>query len=148
MDNKIKVFLIVLAVTIVGVLALGFLGKGSTQRSTKYDAFAQCLSDKGAIFYGTFWCPYCKNQKKMFENSAKIPYVECSTPDANAQVQICIDKGVKSYPTWDFADGSRLTGAVPLATLAEKTACELPADAETAPASATTGESSSATPAQ
>ena len=93
----------------------------------KLDTFAQCLEEKGAIFYGAFWCPHCQAQKRMFGNSANLlPYVECSTPDGQNQLQVCIDKQIQQYPTWDFADGSRLTGEVPLAQLAEKTECILP----------------------
>lgn len=56
----------------------------------------------------------------------KLPYVECSTPDGNAQTQVCIDEKVTGYPTWEFKDGSRLNGTQDLETLAEKTGCELP----------------------
>lgn len=91
------------------------------------DAFAQCLGEKGATFYGAFWCPHCQVQKKMFGKSAKLlPYVECSTTDGKGQLEICTEKKVEGYPTWEFADGSRLTGEVPLATLAEKTSCVIP----------------------
>ena len=62
----------------------------------------------------------------MFGRSDKLlPYVECSTPNGQGQLQICQDKNVESYPTWEFADGSRLTGEIALSKLAEKTACEL-----------------------
>ena len=68
----------------------------------KLDDFAKCLGDKGAIFYGAFWCPHCQAQKALFGKSAKLlPYIECSTPDI-------------------------LTGEIPLETLAEKTGCVLP----------------------
>ncbi|MEO7597268.1 MAG: hypothetical protein ABIS26_02635, partial [Candidatus Paceibacterota bacterium] len=93
----------------------------------KYDAFATCLSNSNAKFYGAYWCPHCQAQKKLFGSSVKLlPYVECSTPDASGQTQICIDKKIASYPTWEFADGSRLTGEIPLAQLAEKSSCTLP----------------------
>ncbi|KKU51184.1 MAG: hypothetical protein UX74_C0031G0007 [Parcubacteria group bacterium GW2011_GWA2_47_10b] len=93
----------------------------------KLDAFAQCLNDKGAIFYGAYWCPHCQNQKKMFDTSAKLlDYVECSTPDGRGQLSICKDKEIKGYPTWIFADGSRESGEIALSHLAEKTGCELP----------------------
>jgi len=63
----------------------------------------------------------------MFGSSAKLlPYVECSTPNGSAQTQICIDKKITSYPTWEFSDGTRLTGETPLSQLAEKTSCQLP----------------------
>lgn len=93
----------------------------------KYDAFAQCIKASGATFYGAFWCPHCQNQKAMFGDSVKfLPYVECSTPDGTAQLQVCKDASVTGYPTWVFKDGSRLTGEVQLATLAQKTGCALP----------------------
>ncbi len=95
-------------------------------RPGQLDSFAVCLKDNGAVFYGAFWCPHCQNQKKMFGNSArKLPYVECSNPSGNGQLQVCADKKIEGYPTWEFADGSRLTGEIPLSTLAEKTGCSL-----------------------
>jgi hypothetical protein len=93
----------------------------------KYDTFAQCVKENGAVFYGAFWCPHCQNQKKMFGNSAQyLPYVECSTPDGNGQLATCTDKNIESYPTWEFSDGTRETGEVSFSKLAEKTSCQLP----------------------
>lgn len=92
----------------------------------QYDAFAQCLKDKGAVFYGAFWCPHCQNQKELFGRSERLlPYVECSTPDGQGQTIACQEKEVQSYPTWIFADGEKMTGEISLATLAEKTGCSL-----------------------
>jgi glutaredoxin len=94
----------------------------------RLDSFAQCLKDRGAVFYGAFWCPHCAAQKALFgRSSVHLPYVECSTPDGQGQLQICVDKEITNYPTWIFADGERLTGEIPLQQLAEKTQCELPA---------------------
>lgn len=127
-EQQKKIFLIVVGVLVVGLVGLGFLkAKEDPSGPGELDAFATCLAEKGAVFYGTFWCPHCQAQKKMFGKSAKLlPYVECSTADGSGQTQVCIDKGVKSYPTWEFADGARLSGEIPLAQLAEKTNCELP----------------------
>jgi len=98
-------------------------GKGRTD----LEPFAQCLKDKGTVFYGAFWCPHCQNQKALFGTAAdKLPYVECSTPDARGQLTVCTEKGVKSYPTWIFTDGSQESGEVSLGRLAEKTGCVLP----------------------
>lgn len=84
---------------------------------------AQCLKDKGATFYGAFWCPHCRSQKALFGDAVSaLPYVECSKPD-QSQNQLCADKKITSYPTWEFADGSRLTGEVPLAKLAASSSC-------------------------
>ncbi|MES2134922.1 MAG: thioredoxin domain-containing protein [Patescibacteria group bacterium] len=126
-----KYTLIAVAVVLI-VLLGGFVSYQSYKSagpavSGALDPFATCLKDSGAIFYGAFWCPHCQATKKMFGASAKLlPYVECSMPDGSNQTQVCIDKGIKSYPTWKFSDGSELTGERTLAELAEKTSCELP----------------------
>ncbi len=119
--------LIILAIILVVVIVcMKFIAKASNTPS-KYDTFAQCLKEKGAIFYGAFWCPHCQAQKKMFGSSKKyLPYVECSTPDGKGRKQICIDKEIEGYPTWSFADGSTLSGEISLEKLAEKTSCVLP----------------------
>ena len=112
----------------------------------QYDTLAQCLTEKGVKFFGAFWCPHCQNQKKTFGNSAKLlPYVECSTPDGQGQLQVCKDAGVSSYPTWIFADGTKLNGEQEPGALAMKAGCALP-DGFTVPTSTTTaGASSEAT---
>lgn len=126
--NRIKIFILVIVILVLGTVAMAVTNKGgSVGESGKYDEFAQCLSEKGAKFYGAFWCPHCQAQKKLFGTSVKLlPYIECSTADGNGQTQICIDNDITGYPTWEFADGSRLSGEIPLETLAEKTGCVLP----------------------
>jgi thiol-disulfide isomerase/thioredoxin len=95
----------------------------------KLDAFATCIKDSGATFYGAFWCPHCQNQKALFGSSAKLlPYVECSTPDGRSQLPICIDAGVADYPTWKFGTSTVETGEVPLERLSKLTNCPLPAE--------------------
>lgn len=90
------------------------------------DQFAKCLTEKGAKFYGAFWCPHCVEQKKMFGSSIEyINYIECSTADRRGQVQACQDAQIEGYPTWEFGDGSRLDGTLSFETLADKTGCQL-----------------------
>ncbi|HXK35049.1 MAG TPA: thioredoxin domain-containing protein [Candidatus Paceibacterota bacterium] len=119
--------------TLITVISLAVLAVlivflvNNSKKPGELDAFAACLEEKSAVFYGAFWCPHCQNQKKLFGKSAKLlPYVECSTPDGQSQLEICKDKNIEGYPTWEFADGSRETGEVSLAKLAEKTGCALP----------------------
>ena len=128
MDNNKKIFFFVIGLLILGTIAAALLRSDSVPPEPgQYDEFAVCLKDQGAVFYGAFWCTHCQAQKKMFGTSQKLlPYIECSTPDGRGQLQICKDKNIESYPTWEFADGSRLTGEVPLEQLAEKTSCTLP----------------------
>lgn len=93
----------------------------------KYDAFAKCIANTSTTFYGAFWCPHCQAQKKDFGSAAEyLPYVECSLPDASGQTQVCIDKGIESYPTWYFPDNSSSTGEKSLDFLSQKTGCPLP----------------------
>lgn len=126
MAPKTKVILLSTVIGLVVIVGIAYL-LYDANKPGQLDDFATCLKDKGAVFYGAFWCQHCKNQKALFGNSAKLlPYVECSTPDTRGKYQICIDKQIDGYPTWEFADNSRETGEVPLATLADKTGCALP----------------------
>ncbi len=132
--NNIKIFVAVIILLIAGTAGLAIIQtKSAPAGPGKYDAFAQCITDSGATFYGAFWCPHCQAQKKAFGSSAHLlPYVECSTPDASGQLQVCIDKKIVSYPTWILKDGTEVpddspNGAgVKLETLAAKTGCTLP----------------------
>jgi hypothetical protein len=91
------------------------------------DVFAQCLTNKGAKMYGAWWCPHCADEKKMFADAFLfVNYVECSPPGQRTQNDVCKEAGIKNYPTWQFADGSRAEGAQPLAALSKKTGCRLP----------------------
>jgi hypothetical protein len=109
---------------LIGVLVFA---KASDSKPGQLDSFATCLGDKGAKFFGAFWCPHCQAQKALFGKSAKLlPYTECSTADGKGMLPICIENKIEGFPTWEFADASRLTGEVPLATLSEKTSCPLP----------------------
>ena len=115
---------LIAAVVVIGALVAGawiYLSPG------KYEAFAQCLTTKGATFYGAFWCPHCQAQKRLFGRAAKhVPYVECSTPDGKGQLPVCKEKRIEGYPLWEFADGQRKSGEVSLADLSRKTGCPLP----------------------
>lgn len=120
------IFFIVIIVLVLGAIGTIIARESGFGNRPNYDVFATCLKDKGAVFYGAFWCSHCNAQKKEFSSSAKfLPYVECSTLDGD-QNQVCKDAKIMGYPTWRFADGTELTGEIPLNTLAEKTSCELP----------------------
>ncbi len=130
MEPHIKKYLIgggIALVLILGVLV--FLNKAESGPG-KLDQFATCLADKGLKFYGAFWCPHCQAQKKLFGNSAKLlPYKECSLPDASGQNAMCNELKIASYPTWVYPDNSTTTGEVTLQSLAEKSGCSLPSEA-------------------
>lgn len=129
-EKQSKETLIVLACIVAAAIIVGgvvyFSTKATTpQNNSQLDAFAQCLKDSGAVFYGASWCSHCQNEKERFGNSKNLPYVECSTPDGQSQLQICVDKKIEGYPTWIFADDSRESGDLTLEQLSAKTGCQL-----------------------
>lgn len=124
MKNGVLIFWAIVIVIIAAGIGASFLAKSGPG---KLDSFAQCLKDKGAVYYGAFWCPHCQATNKMFGKSKRLlPYVECSTPNGQGQLQVCKDKNINGYPTWIFADGSILTGERTLQELSDKTGCQLP----------------------
>ncbi len=128
MKKSTKVVLGVLAVIVV-FFVIFRLVVNSAADSGKYDSFTQCLTDKDVKMYGAFWCPRCQDQKKIFGSSVnKLNYIECSLPDRSAQTEICIAAGIQSYPTWEFADGSRAQGELTFEELSLRSGCELPAE--------------------
>lgn len=122
-NTKYILGILIVLILLIGGLFLLQKGFGASEEDNK---FAMCLAEKGAKFYGAFWCPHCREQKQMLKNSKNIPYVECSTPDTKGQLQVCKDIGIESYPTWIFADGEVAKGKVSVENLSQKTGCELP----------------------
>ena len=119
--KKIKIAWVLAAVVllIIGVYAL--TKNKQNKPKSEYDEFAQCLTEKGAVMYGTYWCSHCKAQKEGFGDSFKyVNYVECTEdPDT------CTEKGIEGFPTW-IINGVKYAGRQPLPKLAELTQCESP----------------------
>jgi hypothetical protein len=95
----------------------------------EHDAFARCLTDRGAKMYGAWWCPHCVEQKEKFAASFEYaPYVECGIKgQTSGQSQICKDENVKGYPTWQFPPtGERVERVFSLQELSDRTGCPLP----------------------
>jgi len=119
-----KTFWIGLATIALAVIILYFV----FAKESPYDEFTQCLTDSGAKMYGAYWCPHCQAQKKLFGSSWDlVNYVECATPGSDQQKQVCNAAGIKTYPTWIFADGKSISGELSLQQLSSFTSCELPA---------------------
>jgi hypothetical protein len=71
--------------------------------------------------YGTYWCPHCQNEKKIFGSAFQyVPYVECTQETAK-----CTAMNIDGYPTWVFPDGKRLVGEQGLYKLSEESGCPL-----------------------
>ncbi len=129
MDKDSKLIAIIGSIIAIALIGAAVYSVQNDKIPGALDDFATCLKDKGATFYGAFWCPHCQAQKKLFGRSvAKLPYVECSLPSGQGQTQVCIDN---------------VTGEQSLKTLADKTGCELPDSAKTENATPIVASSSS-----
>lgn len=116
------------AVVFLSVFAV-FWRASRSEAPSSLDAFARCLTEKGAVMYGAYWCPHCQNQKAMFGDAVKfIRYVECTE-----EPQTCTSALIRGFPTWIFPAspaspaGLRLEGTQPLESLAEASGCPFPA---------------------
>jgi hypothetical protein len=117
---------IVIGIVIVVAFAVAYYFIRHRQNS-RLDAFARCLTAKQAKMYGAYWCPHCEDQKEKFGSSIEYaPYVECGIKGSNAIAAVCTEAGIKRFPTWIFADGTRVEGAHELEFLGEQTGCSLP----------------------
>ena len=92
-------------------------------------AFAQALNDAGVEFFGANFCEFCTIQKELFEDGAQfLPFIEVTNTDRSLN-QTGIDNNISVFPTWDFPDGTRLTGLQSLETLSETSGVAIPMSA-------------------
>ena len=94
-----------------------------TSQSTKESIkFAKYLKDKGVVKYSAYWCPNCLNQSELFGKQAyrELNVVECARDGINSQTQLCIDKQIKGFPTWEI-NGKLLLGVLSLKELSKLT---------------------------
>ena len=92
-----------------------------------YKKLAKSLKKADVTFFGAWWCPHCADQKAIFKDGyKKLPYVECSTPDGDGQKNVCVVEDIRSYPTWEFADGSRVEAVVSATALADEAGVDIP----------------------
>jgi protein-disulfide isomerase len=114
---------VALLITVAALLCV----PGGSAESNDLDGFAKCLAEKNTTMYGSFLCPHCDDQKKLFGSSFRyVPYVECSMRGSRQMTFPCMAAQIRFTPTWIFANGERLTGVQPLKDLSEKTGCKLP----------------------
>lgn len=76
----------------------------TTTSSAKEIALAKHLRKIGAKLYTAYWCPHCHYQKQRFGMEAvkQLEVVECDQRGVNPQTQLCRDKKVRAYPTWEI----------------------------------------------
>lgn len=117
---------------VAGLVVLGAAWGGYDYYSSKnvstLDSFAKCLSSKSAHMYGAWWCPHCADQKEELGYAFQyVTYTECGEEGkAHTENAQCKQAGIKNFPTWQFGDGSRIEGVLPLSDLSRRTGCKLP----------------------
>ncbi|MEQ1828272.1 MAG: peptidylprolyl isomerase, partial [Pirellula sp.] len=88
--------------------------------------FAKALQQGGVRFFGADWCPVCNEQKKLFEDGYQfLPFIEMTNPDRTRNAT-AISENVTQYPTWEFANGSRVTGLQTLQQLSTLSGIAIP----------------------
>jgi hypothetical protein len=99
----------------------------SCSNSNNYDAFAQCLTNSGFVMYGGFVCPHCLDVKEEFGDSFQyIVYIECDPRGPDSQSELCLERNVTYYPSFELGNGEILTGKRPFLEFSHKTNCPLP----------------------
>ncbi len=89
-------------------------------------AFAKALRDAGVQFFGADWCPFCTEQKQLFQDGGQfLPFVEVTNPDRSLNA-IGIAENITNFPTWEFQNGDRLEGVRTLATISQKAGIPIP----------------------
>lgn len=104
------------------MLLLIAFGSISTANADDIDKLARCIAKSGAKYYAAWWCPYCKKQNELFGKSAsRLPYVECSPRGSREVLPKC--GHIEGFPTWIFADKSKVRGVQSFQQLASLSGC-------------------------
>ncbi|TWU03887.1 tandem-95 repeat protein [Neorhodopirellula pilleata] len=82
-------------------------------------ALAKWLGDQGFEFYGAEWCPFCTEQKQLFEDGGEyLPFTDITLPnETRSQDPQFASLNITQYPTWILPDNSRLVGVQSIETL-------------------------------
>ena len=94
-----------------------------TSESTKESIeFAKYLKDNGVVKYSAYWCPNCLYQSELFGKQAykELNVVECAKDGKNSQTQLCIDKKIQGFPSWEI-NGNLILGVLTLKELSKLT---------------------------
>ena len=94
-----------------------------TSDSTKESIeLAKYLNENGVVKYSAYWCPNCLNQSELFGKQAykELNVVECARDGKNSQTQLCIDKNIEGFPSWEI-NGKIILGVQTLKELSRLT---------------------------
>jgi large repetitive protein len=102
----------------------GLVGEG--EDAPNLVEFARALTQAGVRFFGADWCPFCTEQKALFQDGAQfLPFIEISNPDRTRNAT-GISENITTYPTWEFGNGNRVTGVQTLQQLSTLSGVAIP----------------------
>ena len=92
----------------------------TTRSSREALDLASDMNSLDARMFGAFWCSHCYEQKQALglEAMRSIPYVECDREGYNGRRDLCKEKEVPGYPTWEI-NGELFPGERSLGELRE-----------------------------
>ena len=92
----------------------------SSESTKESIELAKYLKDNGVVKYSAYWCPNCLNQSELFGKQAyrELNVVECARDGIYSQTQLCIDKNIKGFPTWEI-NGKLILGVLSLKELSK-----------------------------
>ena len=65
--------------------------------------------------------------EEVFGEDVKfLTYIECSMPDSKDRNSLCKKDNIEKYPTWEFADGTRIEDILSFKKLEKETGCKAP----------------------
>ncbi|WP_413323671.1 hypothetical protein [Synechococcus sp. MIT S9503] len=91
----------------------------TARAGTDPGALADHLSRTKVLYYGSWRCPACQYQGRLFgEAAVRLPYVECGKPkQLPIQAAACRREEIRAYPTWILPSGERREGVQSLEDL-------------------------------
>ena len=92
----------------------------NSESSKESIALAKYLKNIGVVKYSAYWCPNCLDQSELFGKEAykELSVVECARDGKNSQTQLCIDKKIEGFPSWEI-NGKIIIGVKTLNELSE-----------------------------
>ena len=98
---------------------IAMLGSSAVQAGPDPGALADHLSQTKVMYYGSWRCPACQYQGRLFGDAVtRLPYVECGKPkELPIQAAACKQKEIRRYPTWILPNGERREGVQSLEDL-------------------------------
>ena len=92
----------------------------TSESSKESIALAKYLKNYGVVKYSAYWCPNCLKQSELFGKQAykELNVVECARDGKNSQTQLCIEKKIQGFPSWEI-NGKIILGVQTLKDLSK-----------------------------